>query len=96
MACSQADDHNSDDDDIEQDHDERDADENYDDSIELSDGLKEQRDGHLATKKNGRHCIFYVMKYIILKMRFRSCVKCMALFLPYRSGPVLRSVAFLR
>ncbi|KAL5457089.1 hypothetical protein EMCRGX_G034328 [Ephydatia muelleri] len=35
-------------DDIEQDHDEKDADENYDDSIELSDGLKEQHDGHLA------------------------------------------------
>eukprot|EP00731_Ephydatia_muelleri_P031753 Em0023g260a len=38
-------------DDIEQDHDEKDADENYDDSIELSDGLKEQHDGHLARGK---------------------------------------------
>ena len=42
-------------DDIEQDHDEKDADENYDDSIELSDGLKEQHDGHLASKKSGIH-----------------------------------------
>ena len=29
--------------------------ENYNDSIEVSDGLKEQCDGHLATKKNGIH-----------------------------------------
>ena len=31
--------------------------------IPLSDGLKEQHDGPLAT--NGRLCIFYAMKYII-------------------------------
>ena len=55
LVCTQAEDQNYDEDDIEQDHDERDADENYDDSIELSDGLKEQHDGHLATKKNNIH-----------------------------------------
>ena len=49
LACTQVDNHNSDEDNIEQDDDERDADENYDDSIELSDGLKEKHDGHLAT-----------------------------------------------
>ena len=31
------------------------ADENYNDSIELRDGLKEQHDEHLATMKNGIH-----------------------------------------
>ena len=55
LACTQEDDHNSDEDDIEQDHDERDADENNDDSFQLSDGLKEHHDGHLATKKNCIH-----------------------------------------
>ena len=40
---------------MEQDHDERDADENYNDSIEIWDGLKEQRDGHLTTKNNSIH-----------------------------------------
>ena len=44
LVCTQADDENYDEDDIEQDHYERGAYENYDDSIELSDGLKEQHD----------------------------------------------------
>ena len=33
----------------------RDADENYNDSIEISNGLKVEHNGHLATKKNGIH-----------------------------------------
>ena len=55
MVYTQADDQNYDEDDIEQDHNERDADENYNDSIEISNGLKVEHNGHLATKKNGIH-----------------------------------------
>ena len=79
MVCTQADDQNSEEDDIEQERDE-----NYNDFIEVSDGLKEQRDGHLATKKNGIHGSSFTGALHILcnevyhhiKMRFRSCVKC--------------------
>ena len=69
LVCTQADDQNYDEDDIEQDHDERGADENYDDSIELRDGLKEQHDEHLATMKNGIHGSFFTGALHILCMQ---------------------------
>ena len=76
LACIQVDDQNYDENCIEQDHDERDVDYNYDDSIELSPGLKEQHDGHLATKKNGRHCIFYICNEVYhLKDAFQELFK---------------------
>ena len=76
----------------------------YDDSIELSDNLKEQHDGHLATKTNGIHGSSFTGAlhiqcnevYHLEDAFLELCKVYMALFLPYRLVPVLPSAAFLR
>ena len=76
----------------------------YDDSIELSDNLKEQHDGHLATKTNGIHGSSFTGTlhiqcnevYHLEDAFLELCKVYMALFLPYRLVPVLPSAAFLR